>query len=123
MVAIVGAAVAAVGSIASGVIGGAAQGKAATKARRAQETAATQQLQQSWHQWSHEQVQRQPWIDAGRTGLANMAATAEFSRDNPNTWYQRGGPDPHNYRWQSAGSSDGHGLPATADGGPEPIPL
>lgn len=101
MVGIAGAAVAAVGSIASGVIGAGAQSAAATKARRSQETAARQQLDYDKWAYMFEQQQREPWLQAGREGLRNLEYQAQQANWYPNQWDARGGPDPNAYRWQS----------------------
>ena len=83
MVAIAGGAVAAVGSIAGGVMGGAAQSSAATKARRSQETAAVQQQQWARHMWNQEQADRAPWIEGWPGGAGQYARPGRCDPGRP----------------------------------------
>lgn len=119
MVAIAGAAVAAVG-VGASMLGSSQQNKAATKARRAQETAATQELEWNRHMWSQEQVNREPWLRAGRDALTNMNAQAEWTRDNPQNWYQRGTVDPRYHRFQAPETPDPNQYRYTPPGVPTP---
>lgn len=100
MVAIAGAAAAALGA-GSSILGGMGAQQEATKARRAQETAAQKQLDWTRHMWSAEQVQREPWVTEGRDALRNLRSQAESARDNPQYWQARPGLNADQYRWQA----------------------
>lgn len=96
MVAIGGAAVAAVGSIAGGLFSSGAQSSAATKARRSQETQFVQQMNEERQRWNETQARTAPWVGAGVNALYNMEA---MNREGAMGWQARPGLDPSQYAW------------------------
>lgn len=105
MAAAAGVATAAIGTGGSLLSGSSAQ-QAATKARRAQETAATQQLEWNKHMWMAEQAQRAPWLEGGERARATLERFANEAQASPNVWQARPGVDPSQYAWTPAGVPD-----------------
>lgn len=118
MVAIAGAAAAAIGAGGS-ILGGLGASKEATKARRSQEEQFRQEM--AHQRWLDQNAynERQPFQQAGQYGIGAMADWARESRDNPQFWDPRQGLDPNQYRWQSLATLNpqqyAFGAPAPVD--------